>query len=53
VADIKNHKFFEEIDFGTRLPPLSPVPSRARPPAAAAAAKPAQIKPGERELGDD
>jgi hypothetical protein len=29
VAVIKNHTFFKEIDFGTRPPPLSPVPSRS------------------------
>jgi serine/threonine protein kinase len=49
VEDIKNHKFFEEMDFGTLTTPWRPLPCHlTRPPAAAAAAaaKAAQSRQG-------
>jgi serine/threonine protein kinase len=48
VADIKNHKFFEEMDFGTRTSPLAPVVSRS--PACSSSSK-GGAKPGDFKLG--
>ena len=44
VADIKNHKFFEEMDFGTRTSPLAPVVSRS--PACSSSSKGGAKPPG-------